>query len=96
MIPSIVPASQSLPVFKASQTITPVVCDQRAIARLLETIIHKSGLSIHDVAKRLGVTTNTIRQYLHGRRTRPSVQWLVRLAEACGARLVVEFPGSRL
>ena len=92
---TIVPSNQSLPVFKSSQSLTPVVCDERAIAKLLEQVIHKGGLSIGEASRRLGVTTNTVRQYLHGRRTRPSLQWFIRLCEVCGAKVTVEFPSQR-
>jgi hypothetical protein len=92
---TIVPSNQSLPLFKSSTNLTPVVCDERAIAKLLEQVISKGGLSIGEASRRLGVTPNTIRQYLHGRRTKPSLFWFVKLCEICGAKVTVEFPSQR-
>jgi transcriptional regulator with XRE-family HTH domain len=65
------------------------------ITRLLETIISRSGMNLAEVARKMGVTPNSIRQYTRGRRNRPSLQWMVRLAEVCGAKLSIEFPRVR-
>lgn len=90
-----IPSNSAIPAFRASSSLTPVLCDERAIGRLLETLISRGGISIGEASRRLGVTTNTVRQYLAGRRSRPSLLWFVRLAEACGAKVTVEFPGRR-
>jgi DNA-binding CsgD family transcriptional regulator len=76
----------------SSTSLTPLVCDERAIARLLSSLISRGGLSIGEVSRRLGVTTNSVRQYLRGRRNKPSLMWFVRFAEICGARVVIEWP----
>ena len=81
----------SLPSFRSVSSLTPVVCDERAIGRLLEQLIYKSGLNVNQAAKLMGVTSNTIRQYIAGRRSRPSLIWFVKLATACGASVQVEF-----
>jgi hypothetical protein len=77
---------------RTSSSLTPVVDDERAVARLLETLIYRSGLTTNEVARRLGVHPATIRQYLGSRRTRPSLQWFVRFATLCGARVTLEYP----
>lgn len=82
-------------VLRGSSPLTPLICDERVIDRLLETLISRSGLSVSELARRLGVTTNAIRQYARGRRTRPSLIWFLRLAELCGARVTIEFPKYR-
>lgn len=84
----------ALPAIKAatSTTLTPLVCDERAIARLLATILSKGGISVNEMARRIGVNTQSVRQYLHGRRCRPSLLWFVRFAELAGARVYIEFP----
>lgn len=89
--PAIVPMPATSP-FRQSSILTPVVCDERAIGRLLETILHRSGMSIEEAARRLGVTSNSIRQYLAGRRRKPSLLWFVRLANLCGSSVEVRFP----
>lgn len=79
----------------SSATLTPLVCDERAISRLLEVILSRGGLTMKEAADRLGVSSNTIRQYVHGRRSKPSLIWFVKLANLCGARVVLEFPKDR-
>lgn len=86
------PSSANLPVVKRKMPLTQVLCDQRAIARLLDTMIAKAGLTPCEVAKRLGVTDNAVYQYLQGRRTKPSLMWFLRLADLCGAKVTLEFP----
>lgn len=90
-----VPSVNSIPSINSTSPLTPLVCDERAIARLLEMIIQRGGLSTNEVAKRMGVTQNAVRQYIRGRRNRPSLIWFIRLAELCGARVVIEFPSKR-
>lgn len=87
------PSSFSSPVRtqSASSPITPVVCDDRAIAKLLESLLHHAGLTPKEAANRLGMTSNSVRQYLAGRRSRPSLIWFVRFAELCGAQLNITF-----
>jgi hypothetical protein len=92
---TITPSSSSVPLIRSSAPLTPLVCDERVIQRLLGEIINKGGLTPNEVARRMGVSSNAIRQYLRGRRNRPSLIWFVRLAELCGARVLIEFPGKR-
>lgn len=87
-----VPSSSAIPSFKSTSLLSPIVCDERAIGRLLETLLHRAGLSTEEASRRLGVTSNTIRQYLHGRRTKPSLLWFIKLATLCGAKVTIEFP----
>lgn len=69
-----------------------VVNDQRAIGALLDMMRQKAGLSVSELARRMGCTRGNIQQYLYGRKVNPSVRWLVRYAEICGAQLTVEMP----
>lgn len=77
-----------------TSSLTPVVCDERVIARLLDLILSRGGLTVVEAASRLGVHPNSIRQYLYGQRTKPSLKWFVRFAELCGARVMIEFPSK--
>lgn len=88
----VVPSSAIQPTFRQHTSLTPLVCDERAIAKLLETLISRSGKSLGVLSDSLGVTRNAVRQYIRGRRNKPSLIWFVRLAEACGARVSIEFP----
>lgn len=88
----ILPSNSTASVFRTSSSLTPLVCDERAIARLLETLLSRGGLTIGEASRRMGVTTNTIRQYLRGRRNKPSLIWFIRLADLCGAKVTIEFP----
>lgn len=91
----ILPSHQSIPAIRATTPLTPVVCDERAIAGLLGMILNRAGLSVGEAAKRMGVSDEALRQYLKGRRTKPSLIWFVKLAELCGARVLIELPGSK-
>jgi hypothetical protein len=89
---TVVPSIGALPAFRSSSSLTPVVCDERAIGGLLELIIVRGKLSIHEMARRLGVTPACVRQYVNGRRGNPSLKWFVRFANLAGAKVSVEFP----
>ena len=90
-----VPSSFSAPL-RASSTsspITPIVCDDRAIARLLETLLERAGLSTRQAATALGFSSsNAVRQYISGRRAKPSLLWFVKFVEMCGGQLYISFP----
>ena len=77
-----------------SSTLTPLVCDEQAIAKLLGTLLNRGGISIAEASRRLGVTSNAVRQYMRGRRSKPSLIWFIKFAQACGAKLVIEFPSK--
>lgn len=89
---SIVPSNSTVPVFRVPVPLTPVVGDDRAIAALLRMILDKSGLSTGEVARRLGVRRETIKQYTAGRRTKPGLPFFIRLAEVCGCKVSIELP----
>lgn len=90
------PGSASVPTFRTQAVLTPLVCDERAIARLLETLLDRAGLSRKEAARRLGMGTEGVRAYLSGRRTRPSLLWFLRFVSLCNARIYLEFPPETL
>lgn len=61
-------------------------------ARVIQMILERAGLSQSEVARRLGIRQQSISQYQTARRANPSLIWVARLAEICGARLIVEWP----
>lgn len=69
-----------------------VILDGKAIAALVDQLLTRAGLSQAEVCRRLGVHPTSFNQYRIGRRVKPSLWWIVRLANVCGARIVVEFP----
>ena len=82
--------------FKPTSTLTPVICDERAISRLLELLLSRGGLTTNEAASRLGINAASLRQYVNGRRGKPSLLWFLKFAALCGARVTIEFPeGSR-
>lgn len=92
----IMPSQASIPTFNRQSALTPLVCDERAISKLLETLLSRSGLSVAEASRRMGVTTNTIRQYIHGRRSKPSLLWFIKLAAICGVQVTIEWgPGAK-
>ena len=88
-VPSLLPSTQST-------HLTPrhlaVIADDRAISALIEALIETSGMSQNELAKRLGVSYQTIQQ--RRRAKRPSLIWIARLAEVCGAKIIIELPVS--
>lgn len=92
ILPVPLPSLQTAPIYRAHSSLTPVVCDERAISRLLELILIRSGLSISEVARRMCVTPNSVRQYINGRRSKPSLLWVVKFAETCGSHISIETP----
>lgn len=77
--------------FLSKSTLTPLVCDGRALSRLLEQVINRSGKTISGVAKDLGTSPNNISQYLNGRR-QPGMLFFLKVCEICGAKVKIEFP----
>jgi hypothetical protein len=82
----------SIPSTIPSRHAYAIINDDRAIMALIEVLLDRAGLTQAEVARRMGVTINTVNQYRWLRKKRPSIRWITRLAEACGARLVVEWP----
>lgn len=87
--PFVVPLSSTAT--PRSTTLTPLVGDQRAIARLIGLMLDRGGVSLSEAARRMGVSASDLRQYVHGRR-RPSLYQVLRIAEATGTRLFAELP----
>lgn len=75
----------------ASSELNVLVCDESAISRLLWRMLQFAGLSAREAAFRLGLSPNAVQQYLSNRRCRPSLLWFLRLANLCGARVVIQF-----
>ena len=90
---SIIPATFNI--LHEQTSITPVVCDGRAISKLLARLLDSAGLSVNETARRLGVSQNAVRQYTSGRRVKPSLIWFAKVVELCGGRLYIEFPQKR-
>lgn len=88
------PSSVAAPSRGVTTPLTPVVCDDRAIAALLWHLLHRGGLSASEMARRQNCTYNNIGQYVEGRRS-PSLVWFVRFVELCGARVWLEYPPER-
>jgi DNA-binding XRE family transcriptional regulator len=71
-------------------SLTPLVCDQRAIVRLLERLFESRGLTIKEVAQRMGMNERSLQQYTSGRRANPSLMMFLKICEAAGVRVAVE------
>lgn len=80
----------------SSSNLAAVVLDDTAIAKLIDSLLTRAGLSQAEVCRRLGITPSSFNQYRLGRRVRPSLWWVVRLAEVCGAKVWVEYPHKPL
>lgn len=71
-------------------SLTRVVRDSRAIGKLLETILSRSGLTVGSVARTFGVSDESVRQYVKGRRTNPSMKWFIKVCDLAGYELVLQ------
>lgn len=66
-----------------------------AVKGLVNQMLRHAGLTQVEAARRMGVSTNALAQYCQGMR-RPGLMIVLRIAEVCGARLLVEFSPSPL
>lgn len=70
----------------------PLVATSPDVGKLaLLTIQRETGLSVPQLAARLGVKRQALQTYLYQNRN-PSVRWLYRLMAAVGGRILLEFP----
>jgi hypothetical protein len=94
--PDILPYhSQNLPLTRGTHPLTPLVCDRRAMSNLLRALLDRAGISIMEASRRMGSSDQSLRQYLNGRRSAPSLYWFTRFVEACGGRIQVEMPHGK-
>lgn len=74
-------------------SVMPLIGDSESVAALTELMRTRAGISMNEVARRLGLKPSTVAQYKHQRRGRGmTVASLVRWASACGCQIVVELP----
>lgn len=89
LVPSLIPSTQNV---RPGPRHLAVIADDKAIGALIDALIEKSGMSQNEIARRLGVAYQTVQQ--RRRAKRPSLIWIARLAEVCGARIIIELPMS--
>lgn len=76
-----------------SDSVAFVSSDKLAVGKLIRMILERAAIPQTEIAKRMGIVPQSLNQYVLGRRANPSILWLARLAEMCGARIVIEWPG---
>lgn len=91
-IPTVIPSSSSSQSRQFQSRLVVVVGDDRAIVNLMDSLYRQSGLTQVELASRMGVSKQTINQYLRYRRRNPSILWLIRFANACGGQILIELP----
>ena len=89
--PSYVP-----PLPRSSRAILRRGLNSTATRGLLVEIFRSSGLSLNKLAKTLGVSRQSLQQYLRGARVKPSALWLVQFALACGGAVQVQLKDGRV
>lgn len=52
------------------------------IAKRVKSIMDQNGISAAELGRRMGITSQTIQQYLSGRRSNPTIDFLNRIAKA--------------
>lgn len=65
------------------------IVNQTTIARLLAHFLNNSGGTLSAASQRLGIAPQSLRQYLSGKRSKPSIEWLIRYLAAIDATLTV-------
>lgn len=63
---------------------------------ILEAALDAGGMSMVDLARRLGMKPQSLAQYKQSIRRNPSLEWIQRYLQTCGCRIVVEFPSEPL
>ena len=82
--------------YPTTSNLATVLLDHRAIVALIDQLLARAGFSQAEACRRLGINPTSFNQYRLGRRQKPSLWWVVRLAEVCGAKVLVEFPSKPL
>jgi DNA-binding phage protein len=88
--PLVVPARKSAFYPSTHLTSAPLIADERAIQQLLERILQSTALTVAEIARRLGVSDNSVRQYFRGARSNPSLMTFLRICDAAEIRVSVE------
>lgn len=71
--------------------------DPGAIAIVVDALRKASGITNRNLAMAMGVRMGGIHKYFgKGRSRKPGLEWFIRFATACGAKVVVEFPDGTL
>jgi hypothetical protein len=83
--------SSSLPDFRPTSNLLPVLYDSRAIAGVLETILSRAGMDYKDAALKLGMNPKSLKAYLYGQHV-PSLVWFVRFVNIMGGAVTVAYP----
>lgn len=84
-LPTLLPG-QAAPISKI-EDVAQIVADTRTVVHLVGLLIDRSGMPAAEIARRMGISPQALNQYRKARRVRPSVVWLARLAQVCGATL---------
>jgi transcriptional regulator with XRE-family HTH domain len=66
-------------------------------SELLQEMRLRAGLTVRELADRMGVTPGAIHQYYYNKRGvggTSTVRWFMRYAEACGCRVSLTYPRS--
>lgn len=75
------------------QATCAVVADHDAQRALLELLLKRSGMSLSELARRLGRAIQTVNQYRTKRRgAGMRLDSFLRWVSACGGKVIVEFP----
>ena len=74
------------------------VPDDADFAELLQALRVRAGLTVREVAERMGVSVGNVSQYLYRRRGRGgngTLRWFLRFLEACDSSMILAIPPRR-
>lgn len=66
--------------------------NRQSFPRLFRRMVDSTGESISEIATRAVGERQSLHQYIAGRRTNPSLEFFLRVAAACGCRVLIEYP----
>jgi DNA-binding CsgD family transcriptional regulator len=81
-----------IPVGRSAKDALMLTGDAANTREAVRLLLSRSGLSAAEVARRLGVTRQTVQQFVTQRRPSIQVRSLAEVAAVCGGRVIVELP----
>ena len=84
---------------KQKRSVAIATGNHPAVVQLLREMKLRSGMTDAAIARVMGISKQAVNEASNSYKTcdhqrRPSFQWIIQYAHACGCRILVEFPGA--